>query len=102
MNFDPDMTYWQSLRIVARGLIQNPIREGELEEFVEGLKNVLYYGLSPVARLVAMLFLPIAAPLLTLIVQVERRKTAERIAKQKREMRSRIHQFGPEVPVKEQ
>lgn len=76
MSFDPNMTYWQSLRIVARGLIQNPIREGEFEEFKEGLKNVLYYGTAPFARLVAMFLLPISAPFFTWVVQVERRKIA--------------------------
>lgn len=32
--FDPNMTYWQSLKIVTRGLIQWPLREysdGELK-----------------------------------------------------------------------
>lgn len=84
MSFDPNMTYWQSLRIVARGLIQSPFREGDLRylraQVAEIGECMLVIGSTVggwFVRLAATILMPISAPILTCLVQVERRKTAK-------------------------
>lgn len=91
LSFDSEMTYWQTLRIVARGLIQWPVGHDDLTALWEGIKDVLYYGLAPIARLLALITLPISAPIFAWIVQIERKKTAKRIADRKEKMRADIH-----------
>lgn len=98
MSFDPNMTYWQSLRIVARGLIQNPTRKYEREGFKSGLMDVLYYGSAPIARLAVMLLLPISAPLFAWLVQIDRRKTAAAREAAQQQLRDR---FGVQQQGKE-
>lgn len=83
MSFDPNMTYWQSLRIVARGLIQWPLNRYEIKQIAEALKDAAVYLGAPLARLLALILLPISAPLFALLVQMDRRKTAEKIAERK-------------------
>lgn len=76
-NFDPDMTYWQSLRIVARGLIQWPIYKCEMRWAADAVKEAAGYITLPFARLFALILLPISAPLLAWLVQVDRRRRAK-------------------------
>lgn len=92
MSFDPNMTYWQSLRIVARGLVQSPFRKGDLRylktQVGEISECLLAIGATVggwILRITATIVLPISAPLLTWLVQVERRKAkaAKQAAKER-------------------
>ena len=77
MTFDANMTYWQSLKIVTRGLIQWPMCRSEIEEFIDALTDTLYYLSLPLIRVLALLTLPISALLLTFAVQAERQQKAK-------------------------
>lgn len=74
MRFDPDKTYWQSLKIVARALIRWPVRYEEWSDFFNGAKEILCFFAGAIYRITALILLPISAPLITLLVQAERRR----------------------------
>lgn len=78
--FDQDMTYWQSMKIVARGLIQWPMTRAEAIEICEYVGNAALGLGGALLRLVVLILCPISVPLLTWAVQIERRKTTERMA----------------------
>ena len=75
-NFDANMTYWQSLRIVAKGLIQWPLHRHEVRQIGEAIKEAATYTAIPLMRLIALILLPISAPIFTLLVQMDRKKIA--------------------------
>ena len=80
MAFDPDMTYWQSLKIVAKGIIQWPLSRHDLRELREALETAAKVIGGAILRITVLLLWPISAPLLTLAVQYDRKLTARRIA----------------------
>lgn len=94
IDFDSEMTYLQSLRIVARSLIQWPFRDGEWELFIDGVKDALYYGLSPVVRIIALILLPISAPLFAWLAQINRRRMAAAKESAKQRMHDRYMSFN--------
>lgn len=81
--FDPNVTYWQSLRIVARGLIQWPLNRYEARQIAAAIKDAAVYSIIPFARVIALILLPFSAPLCAWLVQRDRKKTAARIGEAK-------------------
>jgi hypothetical protein len=88
--FNKDMTYLQSLRIVAKGLIQWPLRLHEITDMWESFKTSFLYFVAPFVRIITLILLPISAPIFALIVQRERK----RIADSRQRMREDIHRNG--------
>lgn len=91
-DFDADMTYWQSLKIVAVGLIQWPFRMDDWTNIWTAFKDLLYYGvIGPGIRLILLLTLPISAPIFAFIVQAECRKEAQ-YRQEARDRIAKLHQ----------
>lgn len=92
MSFDPDMTYWQTFRIILKGLVRWPLDKHEVGQMFEYAYYTGVIILTGFIRIIALLLLPISAPLFTLLVQAERKKRAERIAKAKQDFRKKLFQ----------
>lgn len=81
--FDPDMTYMQTLRIIGKSLVQWPTNSFEVSLLAEASKNLMiemgtagWYIALPLLRLLALVLLPVSAPIFALLVQRERRRIA--------------------------
>jgi hypothetical protein len=72
-----NMTYYQQLKIVIRGLIQWPAYSWELKELWEHVKEVLWIIFIILSRLVYLVILPISAPIIALIIHVTKDKPKE-------------------------
>jgi hypothetical protein len=72
--FDPNMTYWQSLKIIARGLIQWPLREDDLDDLYDSARKTYWCFVRGILRLTLLLTLPISAPIIALFVHLYRKK----------------------------
>jgi hypothetical protein len=101
--FDPDMTYWQSFKIVAREIVLRwPIDRDAVDGICEGACQIVDSVLVIAFRVLVLAFAPLSIPLLALAVQADRRKTAKQMEMAKRrvaEQQNRLVQVanGKEV-----
>jgi hypothetical protein len=75
--FDPNTTYWQSLKIVARGLIQWPLRSDEIDEVCDAVKAIGYSTVAAITRIICLLTLPISALIIALVIPLYRKDRAK-------------------------
>jgi hypothetical protein len=91
MALAPHMTYLQSLKVVARGLVQWPITLVEIRCIAVDATIIAKRLATSAFRLICLLTLPISAPLLTLLVQRIRKDQAAAVARAKADMFRRFN-----------
>lgn len=67
------MTYWQSLKSVARGLLRWPLPLEDAEAICDNVKDLSWNIMIVTLRFIILLTLPISAPIMTLIVHLYRK-----------------------------
>lgn len=80
INYDENMTYWQSLRIVVSAMLTSaPMRMDDVDEICEGMKMIMWASFGVLIRIIVLVTLPISALLLAWTVQIERKRIAKQM-----------------------